>query len=127
MGNMIKPKYYLMKCLGFIMLFGFISLGAIGGCNNNNGNNGEQSASLLFVLTAPFGMITELGGETGNEFEITLEGVQSVMTVFSNRPERLAGAVEMQVGLDAIGFQEVPPNAALVAHETIGTAESPVF
>jgi hypothetical protein len=26
-----------MKCLGFVLLFGFISLGAIGGCNNNGG------------------------------------------------------------------------------------------
>ncbi len=34
---MRKSRDYLMKCLGFVLLFGFISLGAIGGCNNNGG------------------------------------------------------------------------------------------
>jgi len=34
---MRKPQDYLMKCLGFVLLLGFISLGAIGGCNNNGG------------------------------------------------------------------------------------------
>ncbi len=37
MSRLIKSRDYLKKCLGFILLFGFISLGAIGGCNNNGG------------------------------------------------------------------------------------------
>ncbi len=37
-----------MKCLGFALLFGFISLGAIGGCNNNGGGGGaSQDARAL--------------------------------------------------------------------------------
>ena len=34
---MRKSRDYLMKCLVFVLLFGFIFLGAIGGCNNNGG------------------------------------------------------------------------------------------
>ncbi len=37
MRRLIKSRNYLMKCLGFVLLFGFISLGAIGGCNDSNG------------------------------------------------------------------------------------------
>jgi len=37
MSRLLKSRDYLMKCLGFVLLFGFISLGAIGGCNNDGG------------------------------------------------------------------------------------------
>ncbi len=44
---MRKSQDYLMKCL-FVLLFGFISLGAIGGCNNNGGGGGaSQDAQAL--------------------------------------------------------------------------------
>jgi Pentapeptide repeats (8 copies) len=33
-----------MKCAGFVLLLGVISLGAIGGCNNNNGEQGGTRA-----------------------------------------------------------------------------------
>jgi hypothetical protein len=39
-----------MKSLGFVLLFGFISLGAIGGCNNNNGG-GQGSTGATTALT----------------------------------------------------------------------------
>ncbi len=39
MDRLIKARDYLMKCLGFVLLFGFISLGAIGGCNNNGSSS----------------------------------------------------------------------------------------
>jgi len=42
---MRKSQNYLMKCLGFVLLFGFILLGAIGGCNNNGG--GQNSTRAL--------------------------------------------------------------------------------
>jgi len=37
MSREIKTRDYLRKCLGLVLLLGFISLGTIGGCNNNNG------------------------------------------------------------------------------------------
>ncbi len=38
MSRLLKSRGYLMKCLGFVLLFGFISLGATGGCGNNDGD-----------------------------------------------------------------------------------------
>ena len=35
MSGLLKSRDYFIKCLGFVLLFGFISLGAIGGCNND--------------------------------------------------------------------------------------------
>jgi uncharacterized protein YjbI with pentapeptide repeats len=44
MSGLLKSRGYLMKCLGFVFLLGFISLGAIGGCNNNGrGQDGTQA------------------------------------------------------------------------------------
>lgn len=44
MSRLLKSQDYLMKCLGFVLLFGFISLGAIGGCSNNGGDNNNTQA-----------------------------------------------------------------------------------
>ena len=44
---------YFMKCLVFALIFGFISLGAIGGCSNNNG--GEQNGTKTLTEN-DFGM-----------------------------------------------------------------------
>ena len=37
MSRLLKSRGYFMKSLGFVLLLGFISLGAIGGCSDNNG------------------------------------------------------------------------------------------
>jgi uncharacterized protein YjbI with pentapeptide repeats len=50
MIRLLKSRDYLMKCLLFVLLFGFISLGAIGGCSNNNGE-GQGSTGTTIVLT----------------------------------------------------------------------------
>ncbi len=42
---MRKSRDYLMKCLLFVLLIGFIALGTVGGCNNNNGG-GDLGADL---------------------------------------------------------------------------------
>ena len=47
MRILIKSRNYLMKCLVFVLLFGFISLGAIGGCNNNGGDGSSQDTQAL--------------------------------------------------------------------------------
>ena len=41
---MRKSQDYLMTCLGFVLLLGFISLGVIGGCNNNGGGQDGTQA-----------------------------------------------------------------------------------
>ncbi len=43
MNKLIKKQDYLIKSFGFVLLFGFVSLGAIGGCNNNGGQNGTRA------------------------------------------------------------------------------------
>ena len=37
MSRLIKSRGYFMKCLGFVLILGFISLSAIGGCGSNGG------------------------------------------------------------------------------------------
>ena len=44
MRRLIISRVSLMKCLGFVLLFGFITLGAIVGCNNNGGGEGSTRA-----------------------------------------------------------------------------------
>jgi len=47
MNRLLKSRYYLMKCLGIVLLFGFISFGAIGGCHND----GDQVSQVIQALT----------------------------------------------------------------------------
>ena len=39
MSRLPKSRDYLMKCLGFVLLFGFISLGALGACDSTTSEN----------------------------------------------------------------------------------------
>jgi len=39
MSRLLKSRDYFVKCLGFLLLLGFISLGSIGGCGNNDGDD----------------------------------------------------------------------------------------
>ena len=36
MRRLIKSRDYLKRCLGFLLIFGFMSLGAIVGCNSDS-------------------------------------------------------------------------------------------
>ena len=53
MRRLIKSRDYLKRCLGFLLIFGFISLGAIGGC----GNTGDGPD-----FAAPRGIAVEADG-----------------------------------------------------------------
>nr|NIP29483.1 hypothetical protein [Candidatus Dadabacteria bacterium]NIQ13552.1 hypothetical protein [Candidatus Dadabacteria bacterium] len=48
--RLLKSQNYLMKHLCLLLLFWFISLGAIGGCNNDSGNNGGGPGEPQFDL-----------------------------------------------------------------------------
>ncbi len=56
----IKSRNYLKKCLGFLLILGFISLGAIGGCNNNGGDSDSIGSGPGFVT--PFGIAVATDG-----------------------------------------------------------------
>jgi hypothetical protein len=50
MNRLLKSRDYLEKCLLFLLLFGFISLGSIGGCSDNNsGGQGITGATTALV------------------------------------------------------------------------------
>ena len=49
MSRLTKPQDYLMACLGFVLLSGFMSLFAIGGCSDNSGS-GNSSGDLAVLL-----------------------------------------------------------------------------
>jgi len=53
MSRLLMSRDYLMKCLGFVLLFGFISLGAIGGCSNNSGEQNGIFPSHVFEFASP--------------------------------------------------------------------------
>ncbi|MCH7519667.1 MAG: hypothetical protein IH964_11675 [Candidatus Dadabacteria bacterium] len=53
MSRLLKSQDYLMKSLGFVLLFGFISLGAIGGCNND-GSSSEPNLQVRALIVAEF-------------------------------------------------------------------------
>ena len=60
MRRLIKSRNYLKKCLGFLLILGFISLGAIGGCNNSGGDSDSIGSGPGFVT--PFGIAIEADG-----------------------------------------------------------------
>jgi len=47
MNRLLKSQEHLMKCLGLVLLLGFMSFGAIGGCNNNGGGGSSQDTQAL--------------------------------------------------------------------------------
>lgn len=48
MNRFLKSQEHFMKCLGLVLLFGFISFGAIGGCHN--GHNGKICVLILIIF-----------------------------------------------------------------------------
>ena len=50
-----------MKCLGFLLILGFISLGAIGGCNNNGGGSDSTGSGPGFGT--PLGIAVATDGD----------------------------------------------------------------
>ena len=52
MNRLTKPLDSFMKCLGFVLLLGFIAIGTVGGCNND-GNGGGISGGTGIVVNRP--------------------------------------------------------------------------
>lgn len=77
MSRLLKSQNYLMKCLGFVLLFGFISLGAIGGCSNNDSGDTETSRPDDIHDLAPGEIDIEVSGRgfTINGQPFTVKGV----------------------------------------------------
>jgi len=50
MSKLLKSRYYLVKSFGFVLLLGFISLGAIGGCGNNTADEPDPIDDFLNIV-----------------------------------------------------------------------------
>lgn len=77
--------------------------------------SGGEEPVFMFVQTARAGSFQPAPQGSSTDGVLVLEGVGPETVYFSDRPHRIAGAVESGVFLDAIGFEESnPPNAAIV-------------
>jgi len=87
MRRLIKSRNYLKKYLGFLLILGFISLGAIGGCNNNGGDSDSIGSGPGFVT--PFGIAVEADGslvvaDFGLDAVVRVDPVSGDRTIISD-------------------------------------------
>ena len=61
MRRLIKSRDYLKRCLGFLLIFGFMSLGAIVGCNGDSSVGGS-----LVVVDANLDAVIRVDPTTGD-------------------------------------------------------------
>jgi len=92
MSRFQKSKDYMLKSLGFILLFGFISLGAIGGCSNSGSSDNDAQ-----VLTE---------NDFSEELSISAEADEGIIVDFleppaTEKPDRDTG----EVGIDIIPYK----------------------
>ncbi|MGD9711658.1 MAG: hypothetical protein AB7V46_06280 [Thermomicrobiales bacterium] len=93
----------------------------------------DEKPVFLFVQTALLGravMNSDAGSPTANgtpvagggaSYLLTLEGHSGQTIYFSDRPDRIVGAMPTEDFLENLGFTPVnPPNAALVAEFAVG-------
>ena len=77
----------MKKCLGFLLILGFISLGAIGGCNNNGGDSDRIGSGPGFVN--PVGIAVEADGslvvtDFGLEAVVRVDPISGDRTIISD-------------------------------------------
>ena len=104
MSRLIKSRDYLIKSLGFVLLFGFISLGAIGGCNNDGASSDPIDQELLALIVEDFtlaylyydGVLSddEIQGKIEREFDVEDRDKDGVLTALDHKgPEYLGNTV----------------------------------
>jgi hypothetical protein len=91
MNRLLKSRDYLKKCLGFLLILGFISLGAIGGCNNNGGGSDSIGSGPGFV--SPFGIAAEADStlvvaDFGLEAVVRVDPINGDRTIISDDSAR---------------------------------------
>ena len=122
MSRLIKPSNFLTRYVGFVILFGFISLGAIGGCNDNNAKaqaDGNGAPELDFLIDIISGEVAE----TPEGLILELE-VSPIAVFIEEKPGNNSGSMSTEAYLRF--FNEVigddPPNAILTIRAEDGTA-----
>ncbi len=78
MSELLRSRDYLKKCLGFVLVFGFISLGAIGGCSDGDGS-GEPELVVIGdhrdIALTDISFELETGPHAGKPNNILLDGI----------------------------------------------------
>lgn len=112
------------------------SIGALGvavalvltacGSDSTGASESSDTASLLFTVTSDGSRIkaTDDGG-----YLLLLDHVDNHSIWFTDRPDRESGILETGNFVNswgAFGFDEVPPNAAIIAHDGAGLAETAI-
>lgn len=78
-----------------------------------------DAVEILFVQSFANGALAE--GATAGEYTLTLENGSGQTVYFSDRPERLVGAIPDETFLDGRAYDPAdPPNAAIVAQTANG-------
>jgi hypothetical protein len=95
MSRLPESRNYLMKCLGFVLLLGFISLGAIGGCGNNTADEPDPIDDFLNIVktlkveiaSADLAMLQEAGLKLNISKQVGNENFNVVWQSISNYGE----------------------------------------
>ena len=78
MSELLRSRDYLKKCLGFVLLFGFISLGTIGGCSDGDGS-GEPELVVIGdhrdIALTDISFELDTGPHAGKPNNILLDGI----------------------------------------------------
>lgn len=87
-----------------------------------------DDASLLFTLTSGGSRIKQ-DPEAEGGYRLLLDHVDTHAVWFTDRPERVSGIFStgsLISGWERFGFTDVPPNAALIAHDASGNTQTAV-
>ncbi len=107
-----------------LVLFACIS--SVVACSKTSAQTGSSGVSQLFVQTTNSGT-WELGDHGQHILTLTAPGAH--VTVFTDRPERLASQMTKEEFLDlwaSFGFDLDPPNAAIVVNDATATKSTVV-
>ena len=76
MSGLLKSRNYVIKCLGFVLLIGFISLGTVGGCNTTTSGDPDSIGSGP-SFQSPRGIAVEANGS----LVVVDSGLEAVLRV----------------------------------------------
>jgi len=113
---------------GWRPLIAVMLVASLGGCGEDGGQTTASPSSdpeFLTVMHAGGGSLTR----EGDGFVLTLDDLAPQVVAFTDRPERVSGAVSTSTYIEAWGkeYKGDPPNAALVLPSGRADADTIVF
>jgi hypothetical protein len=133
MYAMLRLRLLLLPALLALALFTMAGCGGDGDDNADSTSTGAEAASAaggeLFTQTAHSGSLTPVQGKD-DVFQLTLDDPAPDVTSFTDRPIRSASTEPLPGFVDTWserGFNQDPPNAALVLDQEPDSADTAVF